>query len=46
MEILEIEFEQYQDVAKTLEPPAIAFLVHQDDNPDVLCFYPYYNGGE
>ena len=40
MELLQIEAEQYHDQAKALEPPVMAYLVHEDDNPDVYCFYP------
>ena len=40
MELLELPAEEFHDQAKALEPPVMAFLVFQDENPDVICFYP------
>lgn len=40
--ILTIEFENYPDQAKPLDPPAVAYLVGEGDNLDVICFYPEF----
>ena len=37
--ILQLEAETYQDRAKDMPVPIVAYLVCLDDNPDVLLVY-------
>lgn len=39
MELVQIEAEAFTDIAKALEVPDKAFLVFDEDNPDVWLFY-------
>jgi hypothetical protein len=39
MEWMILEAENYHDIARTLNPPVMAYGVCVDDNPDVILIY-------